>query len=314
MAISAKDVKDLRDMTGVGMMKCKEALVACDGDKDRAIDWLREKGLAAQTKKASKIAAEGVSKAYNIDGVGVVLEVNSQTDFVAKNDTFQAYVDDVASVVASANPADVEALKAATYPDTDRTVDAVTADKVLAIGENIQIRRFVRYEGGINVPYIHMGGKIGVLVNLKAEGIADLDAVVTLGKDLAMQIAAMSPSYVRSSEIPAAEIAKEQEVQLAKALEESANDPKMSKMPEEKRAMIAQNKVKGRMNNFYAEVCLLNQAFVKESKMTVEQYVQSIAKKLGGTIEVVKFTRFVTGEGIEKKEENFADEVASMIQ
>jgi elongation factor Ts len=314
MAISAKDVKELRDMTGVGMMKCKEALVACDGDKDRAIDWLREKGLAAQAKKASKIAAEGVSKAYNIDGVGVVLEVNSQTDFVAKNDTFQAYVDDVASVVASANPADVEALKAATYPGTDRTVDAVTADKVLAIGENIQIRRFVRYEGGINVPYIHMGGKIGVLVNLKAEGIADLDAVVTLGKDLAMQIAAMSPSYVRSSEIPAAEVAKEQEVQLAKALEESANDPKMSKMPEEKRTMIAQNKVKGRMNNFYAEVCLLNQAFVKESKMTVEQYVQSIAKKLGGTIEVVKFTRFVTGEGIEKKEENFADEVASMIQ
>lgn len=315
MAISAKDVKELRDMTGVGMMKCKEALVACDGDKDKAIDWLREKGLAAQAKKAAKVAAEGVSKAYNFNGVGVVLEVNSQTDFVAKNDTFQAYVDDVASVVASANPADVEALKAAAYPGTDRTVDAVTADKVLAIGENIQIRRFVRYEGGLSIPYIHMGGKIGVLVNLSvSENLAGNARVEELGKDLAMQIAAMSPAYVRSSEIPAEEVEKEQAVQLAKALEESASDPKMSKMPEEKRQMIAQNKVKGRMNNFYAEVCLLNQQYVKENKVTVEQHIKAVAKELGGTIEVVKFERFVTGEGIEKKEENFADEVASMIK
>ncbi len=167
MAITAKEVKELREITGVGMMKCKEALVACDGDKDKAVDWLREKGLAAQVKKAGKVAAEGVSKAYSIDGVGVVLEVNSQTDFVAKNDIFQAYVDDVAAVVAAENPADVEALKNATYPGTDRTVDAVTADKVLSIGENIQIRRFVRYDTGVNVPYIHMGGKIGVLVNLE---------------------------------------------------------------------------------------------------------------------------------------------------
>ncbi len=298
-------------MTGVGMMKCKEALVACDGDMDKAVDWLREKGLAAQAKKASKVASEGVSKAYVIDGVGVVIEVNSQTDFVAKNPTFQAFVDDVASVVATADPADVDALKAANYPGEERTVDAVTADKVLSIGENIQIRRFVRYNDGVNVPYIHMGGKIGVLVNLKVEGIDNADAVTELGKDLAMQIAAMSPAYVRSSEIPAEEVAKEEALQLAKAIEEGKAN---TKIPEAKREMIAQNKVKGRMNNYFAEVCLLNQAFVKENKVTVDAHVKQVAKQLGGKIEVVKFTRFVTGEGIEKKKENFADGGASMIK
>ncbi|MCD7837371.1 MAG: translation elongation factor Ts [Clostridiales bacterium] len=311
MAISAKTVKELREMTGVGMMKCKEALVACDGDMDKAVDWLREKGLAAQAKKASKVASEGVSKAYVIDGVGVIIEVNSQTDFVSKNATFQAFVDDVATVVATENPADVEALKAANYPGEDRSVDSVTADRVLSIGENIQIRRFVRYADGINVAYVHMGGKIGVLVNLKAEGIEDTAAVAELGKDLAMQIAAMSPSYVSSDEIPAEEVEKEKAVQLAKAIEEGKGN---TKVPEAKRKMIAENKVKGRMNNFYAEVCLLNQQYVKENKTTVDQHVKAVAKQLGGKIQVVKFTRFVTGEGIEKKEENFADEVASMIK
>ncbi|MCC8182574.1 MAG: translation elongation factor Ts [Clostridiales bacterium] len=311
-AISAKLVKELRELTGVGMMNCKQALVACDGDKDKAIDWLREKGLAAQTKKAGKVAAEGVSYAMVDDnGVGVVLEVNSQTDFVAKNDIFQAFVKDVALVVAQQNPADVEALKNATYPGTDRTVDAVTADKVLSIGENIQIRRFVRYEGGVNVPYVHMNGKIGVLVNLAVEGIDDTAAVVELGKDLAMQIAAMSPTYVSSAEVPADEVEKEKAVQLAKALEEGAAN---TKLPEAKRQMIAENKVKGRMNNYFAEVCLLNQGYVKENKTTVDQHVKAVAKQLGGKITVVKFTRFVTGEGIEKKEDDFAAEVASMIK
>ncbi|MCD7945790.1 MAG: translation elongation factor Ts [Clostridiales bacterium] len=311
-AISAKLVKELRELTGVGMMNCKQALVACDGDKDKAIDWLREKGLAAQTKKAGKVAAEGVSYALVDDnGVGVVLEVNSQTDFVAKNDIFQAFVKDVALVVAQQNPADVEALKNATYPGTDRTVDAVTADKVLSIGENIQIRRFVRYEGGVNVPYVHMNGKIGVLVNLAVEGIDNTAAVVELGKDLAMQIAAMSPTYVSSDEVPADEVEKEKAVQLAKALEEGAAN---TKLPEAKRQMIAENKVKGRMNNYFAEVCLLNQGYVKENKTTVDQHVKAVAKQLGGKITVVKFTRFVTGEGIEKKEDDFAAEVASMIK
>ena len=310
-AISAQLVKELRELTGVGMMDCKKALAACDGDKDKAIDWLREKGLAAQTKKAGKVAAEGVSCAIVANGVGVVLEVNSQTDFVAKNETFQEFVKDVALVVATEDPADVEALKNATYPGTDRTVDAVTADKVLAIGENIQIRRFIRYADGVNVPYVHANGKIGVLVNLAVEGIENNDAVVELGKDLAMQIAAMSPAYVRSTEVPAAEVEKERAVQLAKALEEGAAN---AKLPEAKRQMIAEKKVEGRMNNYFAEVCLLNQAFVKENKVTVDAHVKAVAKQLGGKIGVVKFTRFVTGEGIEKKEENFADEVASMIK
>ena len=305
MAVTAKDVKELREMTGVGMMDCKKALVACDGDKEKAIDWLREKGLAAQTKKASKIASEGVSLAIVENGVGVVLECNSQTDFVAKNATFQEFVTDCAKAVAEQNPADIDALKAA-------TVDAVTADKVLAIGENLQLRRFVRYDTGLNIPYVHMNGKIGVLVNLEvADELKTNETVINLGKDLAMQIAAMNPAYVCSEEVPADEVEKEKAVQLAKALEENASN---TKMPEEKKQMIAEKKVAGRMNNYFAEVCLLNQQFVKESKMTVEQHVKAIAKEVGGDIKVVKFTRFETGEGLEKKEEDFAAEVASMIK
>ena len=311
-AITAQLVKELRELTGVGMMDCKKALVECNGDKDAAIDWLREKGLAAQTKKASKIASEGVSLAIVTDaGVGVVLECNSQTDFVAKNATFQEFVRECAIAVAEQNPADVEALKAATYPGTDRTVDAVTADKVLAIGENLQLRRFVRYDTGLNIPYVHMNGKIGVLVNLEvSDNLKDNAGVIELGKDLAMQIAAMSPSYVSSDDVPADEVEKEKAVQLAKALEENAAN---TKMPEEKKQMIAEKKVAGRMNNFFAEVCLLNQQFVKESKQTVDQHIKAVAKELGGDIKVVKFTRFETGEGLEKKEEDFAAEVASMI-
>ncbi len=313
MNFTAADVKALREMTGVGMMKCKEALAASDGDMDKAVEYLREKGAATAVKKASKVAAEGMSYASVVDGVGVAVEVNSQTDFVAKNEKFQAYVSNVAAVIAKENPADVDALLGLTYPGSDRTVKDIQNDLVLSIGENINVRRFVRYAGGVNVPYIHMGGKIGVLVNLAVEGIEEA-AVVELGKDLAMQIAAMAPAYVSQNEVPAEEVEKEQAIQLAKALEESASDPKMSKMPEEKRTMIAQNKVKGRMNNFYAEVCLLNQAFVKEAKQTVDAHVKQVAKELGGKITVVKFTRFATGEGIEKKEENFAAEVASMLK
>ena len=310
-AITAKMVNELRSMTGAGMMDCKKALVETEGNFDEAIKVLREKGLSKADKKAGRIASEGVVDILSENGVTAMIEVNAETDFVAKNATFQEFVRDVATVVAEQDPADVEALKAATYPGTDRTVDAVTADKVLAIGENIQIRRFVRYADGINVPYVHMNGKIGVLVNLKAEGIEDKAAVVELGKDLAMQIAAMSPAYVSSAEVPAEEVEKEKAVQLAKALEEGAAN---TKIPEAKRQMIAENKVKGRMNNFFAEVCLLNQAYVKENKTTVDEHVKAVAKQLGGKIEVVKFTRFVTGEGIEKKEDDFAAEVASMIK
>ena len=306
MAITAKDVQKLREMTGVGMMDCKKALTASEGDMDKAIEWLREKGLAAQTKKAGKVAAEGVSYAIVADnGVGVILEVNSQTDFVAKNEVFQEFVKAVATVVATDDPADVEALKSCKYPGTDRTVADVTADKVLSIGENIQIRRFVRYAEGVNVPYIHMGGKIGVLVNLAVEGI-EADKVVELGKDVAMQIAAMNPSFLDKSDVDQATLDKEKEIQLA----QMDNDPKMASKPQQVKEKI----VMGKLGKYYEENCLLQQAFVKENKISVEKHVAEVAKQLGGKITVKAFTRFETGEGIEKKEDDFAAEVASMIK
>ena len=305
MAITAKDVQKLREMTGVGMMDCKKALTAAEGDMDKAIEWLREKGLAAQTKKAGKIAAEGVSYAIVADnGVGVVIEVNSQTDFVAKNEVFQNFVKDLANLVATENPADVEALKACTYPGTDRTVADVTADKVLALGENIQIRRFVRYAEGVNVPYIHMGGKVGVLVNLAVEGI-EADKVTELGKDVAMQICAMNPTFLDKSDVDQATLDKEKEILLIQAKE----DPKNANKPEN----IIEKMVLGRIGKYYEENCLLQQAFVKENKISVEKHVAEVAKQLGGKITVKAFTRFATGEGIEKKEDDFAAEVASMI-
>ena len=307
MAFTAKDVQALREMTGVGMMDCKKALTAADGDKDKAIEWLREKGLAAQTKKAGKIAAEGVSYAFvSAAGVGVVLEVNSQTDFVAKNEVFQGFVRDVADVVAEKNPADVEALKACEYPGTGRTVADVTADKVLAIGENIQIRRFVRYDTGLNVPYIHMGGKVGVLVNLEVEGVADTAKAVELGKDIAMQICAMNPSFLDKSDVDEATLEKEKQIQLA----QMENDPKMASKPDK----VKEGIVMGKLGKYYEENCLLQQAFVKENKISVEKHVAEVAKSLGGKITVKAYTRFATGEGIEKKEEDFAAEVASMIK
>ena len=306
MAFTAKDVQALREMTGVGMMDCKKALTAAEGDKDKAIEWLREKGLAAQTKKAGKVAAEGVSYAVVAEnGVGVVIEVNSQTDFVAKNEVFQNFVKDLATLVANENPADVAALQECTYPGTDRTVASVTADKVLAIGENIQIRRFVRYADGVNVPYIHMNGKVGVMVNMAVEGI-QADQVVELGKDIAMQICAMNPAFLDKADVDSSTLDKEKEILMVQAKE----DPKNANKPEN----IIEKMVMGRVGKYYEENCLMQQAFVKENKVSVEKHVAEVAKQLGGKITVKAFTRFATGEGIEKKEENFADEVASMIQ
>ena len=306
MAISAKDVQKLREMTGVGIMNCKNALVEADGDFDKAIELLREKGLAAQVKKAGKVAAEGVSFAIVADnGVGVIIEVNSQSDFVAKNAVFQGFVKDVATAVATQDPADVEALKNCTYPGTDRTIADVTADKVLAIGENIQLRRFVRYAEGVNVPYIHMNGKVAVLVNLAVEGI-DTDKVVELGKDVAMQICAMNPTYLDKSDVSQEVLDKEKEIQLAQL----ANDPKMASKPEK----VKEGIVMGKMGKYFEENCLLQQAFVKENKISVEKHVAAVAKELGGSITVKAFTRFATGEGIEKAEDDFAAEVASMIK
>ncbi len=308
MAFTAADVKKLRETTGVGMMDCKKALVETDGDMEKAIEWLREKGLATAQKKAGKIAAEGVSFAIvNAEGVGVVVEVNAQTDFVAKNEVFQEYVNGVASVIADQGPADVEALMGLVYPGTDRTVTDVQNDKVLTIGENIQVRRFTRYATGLNIPYIHMGGKIGVLVNMEvSEGLCCNEKVVELGKDLAMQIAAMNPSFLDKADVDSSTLDKEREILMAQAKQ----DPKNAGKPDN----IIEKMVSGRIGKYYEENCLLQQAFVKENKQTVEQHVAAVAKEVGGTIVVKAYTRYATGEGIEKKEENFAAEVASMIK
>lgn len=238
-----------------------------------------------------------------INGIGVLIEVNSQTDFVAKNEIFQGFVKDLATVVAEQAPADVEALKACTYPGTDRTVADVTNDKILSIGENLQIRRFVRYTEGVSVPYVHMNGKIGVLVNMEVSGI-DAAAVVELGKDVAMQIAAMNPAFLDKSDVDQATLDHEKEIQLA----QMDADPKMASKPQQVKEKI----VMGKMGKYYEENCLMQQAFVKENKISVEQHVAAVAKALGGTIAVKGFTRFETGEGIEKQEEDYAAEVASL--
>ena len=310
MAFTAQDVKDLREMTGVGMMDCKKALTESDGDKDKAIDWLREKGLAAAQKKAGRIAAEGIAYAAIIDNIGVVVEVNAETDFVAQNEKFVDFVKGVAAAVAKNAPADREALLAGMYPDSDKTVQEMLQEMILVIGENISIRRFVRYTTGVNVPYVHAGGKIGVMVNMEVANIDNLDTVLTLGKDLAMQIAAMRPTYLDPACVDASELEKEKEIQLAKAIEEN----RAKNLPEDKVRQIAESMVKGRVNKFYEEICLLNQPYVKENKLTVEQHVKQVAKELGGSIVIKGFTRFEKGEGIEKKQENFADEIASLVK
>jgi len=310
MAFTATDVKNLREATGVGMMDCKKALTEADGDFDKAIDWLREKGLAAAQKKAGRVAAEGVAYADVIDGVGVVVEVNAETDFVAKNEKFMDFVKGVATAVAQTNPADVDALLAANFPGSDKTVVEMQQEMVLVIGENINTRRFARYTDGVNVPYVHAGGKIGVMVSLAVEGIANDAAITELGKDIAMQIAAMRPLYLDNSVVDPAELEKERAIQLGLALEEG----KAKNLPEDKQMDIANKKVEGRINKYYEEICLLNQPYVKENKVNVGKHVEQVAKELGGKIVVTAFTRFEKGEGIEKKVDDFAAEVASMIK
>lgn len=302
MAFTALDVKKLREMTNVGMMDCKKALAASDGDMDKAVEWLREKGLAAAAKKSGRIAAEGVVNAVVENGVGAIVEINAETDFASKSDKFMELVNDVTSVIVKDAPADLEALKACKYPGSDLSVEATLPEKILVIGENIQIRRFARYDSGVSVPYVHMGGRIGVLVNMEVEGIAP-EAVTELGKDLCMQIASMNPSFLDKSNVDQATLDKEKEIQLALM----ANDPKMASKPEKVREGI----VMGKMNKYYEENCLLQQAFVKENKISVEQHVAAVAKELGGSIKVVKFIRYEKGEGIEKKADDFAAEVAA---
>ena len=306
MAFTAKDVKALREMTGVGMMDCKKALTETDGDMDKAVEWLREKGLAAAQKKAGRIAAEGMAYAAVVDGVGVVVEVNAETDFVAKNDLFVEFVKGVSEVVAKENPADLEALMAAKYPGGDLTVEQVQQDKVLVIGENIKVRRFARYADGVNVPYVHMGGRIGVLVNMESTAAADNEKLIELGKDVAMQIAALNPQFLDKSDISEEFIENEKKIRLAQAKE----DPKNANKPDN----IIEKIITGGLNKYYKEICLMQQPFVKDDKVSVEQHVAAVAKEIGADITVKAYTRFEKGEGIEKKEENFAEEIASMIK
>ena len=302
MAFTAADVKTLREMTSVGMMDCKKALVECDGDMDKAVEWLREKGLAKAAKKAGRIAAEGMSYALTENGVGVVVEVNCETDFCAKSDLFVAFVKDIAKVIAEQDPADVDALMNCKYVGSDLTVSETMPEKVMSIGENLQIRRFVRFETNTSVGYVHAGGKIGVLVNLAVEG--DIDAT-EIGKNIAMQIAALNPRFWDKAQVTDEVLAEEKKIALALM----DTDPKMASKPEAVKEKI----VMGKMNKFYEENCLLQQEFVKDNSMSVEQYIASAAKAAGGKVTFKDAIRFEKGEGIEKKQENFAAEIASMV-
>ena len=302
MAFTAADVKNLREMTGVGMMDCKKALTESDGNIDKAIEYLREKGLAASAKKAGRIAAEGMAYATVIDGVGVVVEVNAETDFVGKNEKFVDFVKGVAAVVAKENPADLEALMAAKYNDT-LTVEQQQQEMVLVIGENIKVRRFARFAEGVSVAYVHAGGKIGVLVNVETD--LTYEQVEEAGKDAAMQIAALNPRFWDKSQVTEEVLEEEKRIMMV----QMANDPKMANKPEQVREKI----VMGKLNKFYSENCLLQQEFVKDNQFTVEKYIASAAKALGGSVKFVDAVRFMTGEGIEKKVDDFAAEVAAQL-
>jgi elongation factor Ts len=306
MAFTAQDVKTLREMTNVGMMDCKKALQACDGDMDKAVDWLREKGLAKAAKKAGRVAAEGMAFARVCPecGVAAIVEVNCETDFCAKSDAFVQFVKDITKVVLNENPADVEALKACKYPGSELTVAEILPEKVMSIGENLQIRRFARFAEPTNVAYVHAGGARAVLVNLAVEGGID---ATEIGKNVAMQIAAMNPRYWDKSLVPQADVDHELEVQVALM----DNDPKMAAKPQAVKEKIAA----GKINAFYKENCLLQQEFVRSDlfKGSVEGYIADAAKKLGGSVKFVDAVHFIKGEGIEKKQEDFAAEVAAQM-
>ena len=304
MAFTAADVKALREMTGVGMMDCKKALTASDGDMDKAVEWLREKGMAASAKKAGRIAAEGMAYAAAYDGVGVVVEVNAETDFVGRNEKFVEFVHGVAATVAKEAPADLDALMACPYDGGERTVLQQQQEMVLVIGENIRVRRFARFDSGVPVAYVHAGGKIAVLVTLDTDLPAD--KVQEAGKDVAMQIAALSPRFWDKSQVSEEVLAEEKKIMLA----QMDNDPKMAGKPDNVKEKI----VMGKMNKFYSENCLLQQTFVKDDKTTVEKYLAAAAKAAGGKITFKDAVRFEKGEGIEKKQEDFAAEIASLVK
>lgn len=310
MTFTAQDVKALREKTGVGMMECKKALTEANGDMDKAVDYLRERGLAAAQKKATRIAAEGVVLSYADDAAkkGVVIEVNSETDFVAKNEKFVNFVTDCAKTIIETGVSTVEELNAAEYMGTGRTVTETLNDLILAIGENMKIRRFEVMEGNL-ATYVHAGGSVGVMVSFD---VADEAKVATaefkeMGKNVAMQIAAMSPAYLDEAAVPAEVIEHEKSI-LASQMKE---DPKMASKPDAVLAKIAA----GKMGKYYKENCLVDQEFVRSDLFQgdVKGYVNSIAKELGTEIKINGFIRMTRGEGLEKREENFAEEIAKQI-
>ncbi len=310
MAITAAMVKELREMTGSGMMDCKKALTATEGDMEKAVEWLREKGLATAQKKAGRIAAEGIVKVLVSDDAkkAVAVEVNAETDFVAKNDKFQGYVAQVAEQAMETTAADIDAFLAETWKfDTSKTVAEELAGQISVIGENMKIRRFVQVEepNGFVASYTHMGGKIGVLVDVESDVVND--EVKEMAKNLAMQIAALKPLYVSDAEVP--EEYKEHEKEILAA--QIANDPKMAGKPEK----VIAGAVMGRLSKELKEICLLDQVYVKaeDGKQPVAAYVKEVAKANGANINVKSFVRYETGEGIEKKQEDFAAEVAAQM-
>lgn len=302
MAFTAKDVQALREKTGCGMMDCKKALTASDGDMEKAMEFLRERGLAAAAKKASRIAAEGIVYAQVDDATkaGVVVEVNAETDFVAKNEKFQDFVKVTAKTILAQNPADVDALTALKAEGTGETVEELLHEKILTIGENIKIRRFKRMEGDL-VSYIHGGGRIGVMVRFDTD-VAGKPGFTEFGKDIAMQIAATNPLYLDRTSVPAEVIEEEKKILTTQAINEG------------KPAAIAEKMVAGRINKYYKEFCLVDQEFVKDPDLTVAKYTAQKAKELGGKIAIAEYIRYEKGEGLQKREDNFAAEVAGMVK
>ena len=309
MAITAGMVKELREMTGAGMMDCKKALTEADGNMEKAVEILREKGLAASAKKAGRIASEGMVEIFLSEDnkVGAIVEVNSETDFVAKNQVFRDYVAAVAKQAAESTAADIEAFFEEKWAlDEQFTVKEALSQQVAVIGENLNIRRFERYtkaQAGKLVSYIHGGGRIGVMIELACENEAD--ELVELGKNIAMQVAALNPKFIKESDVPAEFIAKETEILTVQA----KNDPKNAKKPDN----IIAKMIEGRLKKELKEFCLVEQPYVKDTDMTVKQYIDSVAKVVGAPIEISRIVRFETGEGMEKKEENFAEEVAKAM-
>lgn len=304
--ITAKEVAELREMTGCGMMDCKRALVEADGNRDEAVKILREKGLAKAAKKAGRIAAEGIVKAKTNGNTGVLVEINCETDFCAKSDKFLELVETITDTILANDVADVEALKSCTASGTSQTVAEYMTEKIATIGENMNIRRFTKMTGTL-VPYMHDGGRIGTMVKLTTDKPDDA-TVLACGKNVALQVTALNAQYVSQNDIPADVLANEKEVQLGLVKTENAQSAKPK--PEN----VLEKIVEGRLRKYYEEVCLLDQKYFKDDSMTIAKYVESEAKAAGAEIKVDAFVRYERGEGIEKKQDDFAAEVAQMAK